>query len=41
MTCPTCQQRRVVMITHSIVINRRRITWSQCAACEVKEMRHQ
>lgn len=37
MTCSTCGERRVVMITESVVINGRRVTWSLCVACWIRE----
>ncbi len=37
MKCIDCGERRVVMLTESIVINRRRVTWNVCMRCYLLE----
>lgn len=41
MRCDTCSREAVVVVTHSNVIDRRRVTWTICASCEIREMRTQ
>lgn len=33
MTCPSCGSTCVAMYTHSQTIGKRRIEWTECAAC--------
>jgi hypothetical protein len=39
MTCSTCNQDRVVTITHTQRIGRRVVTWTVCVGCELAERR--
>lgn len=33
MTCADCRERRPVMVTESVTIGKRVITWTICMAC--------
>jgi hypothetical protein len=33
MTCSVCQLERVVVLTHTLRIGRRVVTWTECVPC--------
>lgn len=37
MTCATCNEKRVVMLSESVMIGRKRVSWVICARCWVAE----
>ncbi len=39
VACDTCGERRVVMVTESIAIGKRRVTWVLCSCCWRKEQK--
>lgn len=41
MTCSTCGASRPVMLTHSIRIGKRLITWTLCVSCWRREEREE